>query len=298
MSCSLYCIAPESTRMGGVTSAPKTCTSRRLKPRRGPNPSPCRCAVSTAAFQSGSTPISTGRIGKRFPRARKTTGASARRADRRSRSVLASVASRPPTSTPSIVTPPASFVGEPAKTRPRTTAVATTESSKKKRRLPTSTRVPGRFQNEDFPKELASQRSEFSEHEKLDAARDVELDAGDVRGEVGAKERDRVRDLLGLARTAKGRPLDDPLVRLGVRHRKRFRPDHAGHDRVAGDAMAGAFHGERARQTEETGLRRRVARLAEPAEGPGNRRHVDDAAPPSFTHVRPHGLRAVEGAGQ
>src|SRR3954454_137226 len=247
----MYCIAPVRTRVGGVTSAPKTCTSRRLNPRSGPNPSPCRCAVSTAAFQSGSTPSSSGRMGKRLPPARKTTGLCARRDDRRSRSVRASVASRPPTSTPSIVTPPASFVGEPAKTSPRTTAVATTESSKIKRRLPTSPRVPGRFQNEELP----------LEDEKLDAARDVELDAGDVRGEVGAEERDGVRDLLGLPRTAKRRPLHDPLVRLCVRHRKRLGPDHAGHDGVARDAAPGAFHRERARQAEKTRLRRRVARL-------------------------------------
>jgi hypothetical protein len=40
----------------------------------------------------------------------------------------------PPTSTPSIVTPFAIVVGEPANTKPSTTAAATIESSRKRRR--------------------------------------------------------------------------------------------------------------------------------------------------------------------
>ena len=42
-------------------------------------------------------------------------------------------------------------------------------------------------------------RGSVSEDEQLDAAGDVELDAGDVAREVGAEERDRVRDVVGLA---------------------------------------------------------------------------------------------------
>jgi hypothetical protein len=46
----------------------------------------------------------------------------------------------------------------------------------------------------------APDRGGASEHEELDASRDVELDARDVRGEVGAQECDRVRDVLRLPR--------------------------------------------------------------------------------------------------
>src|SRR4029077_5371196 len=128
---------------------------------------------------------------------------------------------------PSIVTPPASFVGEPAKTSPSTTAVAASESSRKRRRRRTAFRLAGALEGEE-----------------LDAAGDVELDAGDVRGEVGAEEGDRVRDLLRLTRPLEGGSRDDPLVHLRVRHVEGLGADDAGHDRVAGDSVAGALHGE------------------------------------------------------
>src|SRR5258706_465573 len=56
------------------------------------------------------------------------------------------------------------------------------------------------------------------EHEQLDAAGDVELDAGHVRGEVGAEKGDRVRDVLRLPRPLEDRSVGDPLVHRGARH--------------------------------------------------------------------------------
>ena len=71
-------------------------------------------------------------------RRRRSTGRFATAAERFSSRARAAEAWRPPTSTPSIVTPFARVVGEPAKTSPRTIAVATTESSRKSRRRRTA----------------------------------------------------------------------------------------------------------------------------------------------------------------
>src|SRR5579864_1364401 len=210
------------------------------------------------------------------------TGLFATASERRCRSARASFAWSPPTSMPSILTPCASTVGEPANAKPRTTTLATIASSKKARRRRTVGWYPG------AP----------LEDEELHAARDVELDAGDVGGEVGAEEGDGVRDLLRLTRPPEGGAGDDPLVHLGVRHVEGLGADDARHDRVAGDPVAGAFHCERPGQAKEPGLRRRVARLPEAAERAGDRRHVDHAAPLPLPHVRPHRLCAVERAGQ
>src|SRR5579864_7798761 len=210
------------------------------------------------------------------------TGLFATASERRCRSARASFAWSPPTSMPSILTPCASTVGEPANAKPRTTTLATIASSKKARRRRTVGWYPG------AP----------LEDEELDAAGDVELDAGDVRGEVGAEEGDRVRDLLRLTRPPEGGAGDDPLVHLGVRHVEGLGADDARHDRVAGDAVARAFNRKRSGQAEKPGLRRRVARLPEAAERAGDRGHVDHAAPAALPHVRPHRLGAVERAGQ
>src|SRR5689334_703092 len=144
-----------------------------------------------------------------LPPATKTTGFCASASERRCRRARASFASSPPTSMPSIVTPEASLVGDPANAKPSTTSVATTASRSRRTRRRTPTSLAG------------------SEHEQLDSSRDVEVDSRDVRGQLGAEERDRVRDLLGVARPAERRPPDDPLVHLGVPHLVGLRADDA-----------------------------------------------------------------------
>src|SRR5205823_11024228 len=96
----------------------------------------------------------------------------------------------------------------------------------------------------------------FSKNEKLYSAADIQLDAGDVGGEVGAEEGDRVRDLLRLAGPPERRAGDDPLVHDGIRHAEGLGGDYAGHDRVAGDPVPGALHREGAGEAEEACLRR------------------------------------------
>src|SRR6185312_2779269 len=149
----------------------------------------------------------------------------------------------------SIVTPFASVVGDPAKTRPSTTASATSESRRKRTRRRTRPRV-----------------ARTSEDEELDAARDVQLDAGDVGGEVGAEEGDRVRDVLRLTGPLEDRSVRDPLVHGRAREVKRLGTDDPRDDGVGGDPVPAALHRERLRQAEESGLRRRVRRLPEAAE--------------------------------
>ena len=71
-----------------------------------------------------------------------------------------------------------------------------------------------------------------------------------------------------------------------------------GSDRIGGDVVAPALERRRLRESDERGLGRRVARLAEATQGAGDRRHEDQAAPFVLDQVGPHLLRAVEGAGQ
>ena len=128
---------------------------------------------------------------------------------------MAAARSSPPTSTPAIVVPDArrgSETREQGGSRDASTrtsaargrldapgirgqpAGASSEERSSRRR----TRVKERVAEADH-RVLASRRSYSpSEDEELDAAGDVELDPRDVRGEVRAEERDRVRDVLRL----------------------------------------------------------------------------------------------------
>src|SRR3954452_9636138 len=84
-----------------------------------------------------------------------------------------------------------------------------------------------------------------SDDEELDAAGDVQLDAGDVPGEVGAEPGDRVGDVLRLAGPLEDGSIRDPLVHRRVRQVERLGPDDPGNDGVGGDAVLTAFHRER-----------------------------------------------------
>src|SRR5689334_20669475 len=112
--------ARSSTRVGGETSAPKTRTPIRLKPRIGPTPSPWLNASFTASSQSASTPRLTGFSRQWRPAAVNVTGTSDSAAARRSSFRRAWPAVSPPTSTPSILTPAAIVLGDPAKIKPST----------------------------------------------------------------------------------------------------------------------------------------------------------------------------------
>src|SRR4051812_3791681 len=79
------------------------------------------------------------------------------------------------------------------------------------------------------------------EREELDAAGDVQADAGDVAREIGAQKGDRVRDVLRLADAAQRRPLDHPLVHLRVAEMERLAADDPGDDRVDGDPVPRAL---------------------------------------------------------
>src|SRR3954453_16629322 len=132
------------------------------------------------------------------------------------------------------------------------------------------------------------------EGEELDPAGDVQADAGDVRGQGGAQERDRVRDVLRLTGTAEGSAPRHPLVHLLVAEPEGLRADDPGHDRVARDPVPRALERERPGQAQQAGLRRRVARLPESAERARDRRHVHDSSPAALDQVRSYRLRAVE----
>src|SRR5207244_2854756 len=113
-----------------------------------------------------------------------------------------------------------------------------------------------------------------SEGKELDSTADVELDTGEVGGEVGAEEDDRVGDVRGLPGTSHRRSPDHALVHLRIAELERLRADDAGDDRVDRDPVAGALERERPRQSEQTRLGRRIARLAEAAERACDRGHV------------------------
>src|SRR3954452_8211072 len=136
------------------------------------------------------------------------------------------------------------------------------------------------------------------EDEEIYTAGYDKADAGDVRREIGAEERDSVRDLLRLPDAAHRGAPDHALVHLGVAHVERLCADDPGDDRVAGDAVPASLERERAREAEDARLRRRVGRLAEAAERARNRGHVHDAAPAALLHVRPDRLCAVEAPGE
>src|SRR5436190_13323209 len=101
----------------------------RRKPRTGAKPSPCRRAAPPAPPQSASTPSSLGAIVQvRLP----TVNVTGVWRSRRARPASASRASSgvmPPTSTPWIRTPAASFSGEPAKPTPTATPHAATKAA-------------------------------------------------------------------------------------------------------------------------------------------------------------------------
>src|SRR3954447_5208623 len=112
----------------------------------------------------------------------------------------------------------------------------------------------------DCPRKNATTRSRISwwlEGKELDSTADVQLHAGDVRGEIRAEEGDRVGDVLRLAGPPERRAGDHALVHVRVAEVERLRPDDARNDRVDVDSVARPFERERARQAEQAGLRRR-----------------------------------------
>src|SRR5438105_7255916 len=151
---------------------------------------------------------------------------------------------------------------------------------------------PSRFTSRHSPMALG--------REEGDAARDLERDAGDVAGLVGAEEGDRVGDVGGLPEALEDRPLLEALVdriRLG-RGLARLAADDAGHDRVGGDAVAPALQRGGLGEPDHGGLGGRVGSLPETSQRAGDRGHEDDAAEAALDHVRPCLLGAVEGARQ
>src|SRR5581483_4392449 len=284
--------------VGGTRSCGKNSSESRRKPRTRPMPPPCFCAVATAATKSASTPSSFALSRKRCAPATNVIGTPSSRRARASRRDCAWLGERPPTSTPAMRVPLARCADAPAKRSGSTTATATSSVV-----TSTTIRVQGRARagarRRTAGDEAATPPGYRSlEDEQLDAARDVELDAGDVPGEVGAEECDRVRDVLRLAGALEDRPVRDPLVHRRVRHVKRLGADDPGNDRVGGDPVAAALHRKRLRQSEKPGLRRRVRRLAEAAERARDGGHVDDAPEAALLHVRPDRLRTVEGTTQ
>ena len=255
---SSYWSEPFRTRVGGVTSAPKNVTSSRLKPRSGPKPSPWRCAASTAAFQSGSTPSSVGRIGNRLPAAVKTTGRWARRADS-ALEQLAGVGRLEPADVDAVDPsrrPRSSSASRRrrARARPRPRRATSGEEDEAAHHCP---RVAGRSESG----QVISRTTKSSTPPET-------LSSMPVMYEARSEQRNAIAFAISCGSPG---PLehgagDDPLVHRRVRHVERLGADHAGHDRVARDPVPAALHRERPRQAEQPGLRRRVARLAEAAE--------------------------------
>src|SRR5690348_2293961 len=137
-----------------------------------------------------------------------------------------------------------------------------------------------------------------SSREKRNAARHLDHCAGDVARLLRAQKGDGVRDVGRLAKTLEDGAGFEPRVhgvgrlggRAGLGH------DDAGRDRVRRDVVAATLERRRLRQPDEPGLRRRVARLSEPADGARHRGHEDEAAPLVLDQVGPHLFRAVERA--
>src|SRR5881628_3325419 len=136
--------------------------------------------------------------------------------------------------------------------------------------------------------------------EQRDAARDLDHRARDVAGLLGAQERDRAGDVLGLAEALENGPRLEALVHrvVGGGSLARLGLDDARRDRVGRDVVPAALKRGRPGQADQAGLGRRVARLAETAKGAGDRGHEDQPAPLVLDHVRPYLFRAVEGAGE
>ena len=94
-------------------------------------------------------------------------------------------------------------------------------------------------------------------HEQLDAAADVDLRAGDVRGEVGAEKRDGIRARPPARpgrRNAVRRAMRSSIARIA--EAERLRRDDPRNDRVGSDPVPRAFERERLRQPEQARLRR------------------------------------------
>src|SRR5919201_167260 len=292
-------------------SAPNSLTRIRRSPRSGTKPSARSWASLTAAGQSAAMPRSTGRTRHSRAPARNTTAWFATARARARSFAIAWPLVSPPTSTPAMRTPAAIRSEAPANENPTSSPPATATAPSASRRRASSRRAKARRRRASLTAlEPASTRKARSlsaplpdscdalEGKKLDPAAHVQLDPGDVAGQVGAEERDRVCDFLRLAGSAQRSPADHSLVHLWVAEGERLGGDHARHDRVDRDAVPRPFERGRPRQSEQTGFGGRVARLAETAERARDRRHVHDPAPTSFDHPRPHRLRAVEGAGQ
>src|SRR2546430_6183440 len=139
-----------------------------------------------------------------------------------------------------------------------------------------------------------------SGREERDATGDLDHRPGDVPRLLGAQERDRVRDVVGLAESLEDRAGLEALVHRAVRSRGLacLGFDDAGRDRVGGDVVAPSLERRRPGQPDQARLRRRVARLAETAERPRDRGHEDQPSPPALDHVRPYLPGAVERASQ
>src|SRR5712692_5490114 len=136
--------------------------------------------------------------------------------------------------------------------------------------------------------------------EEGNAARDLDHGASDITRLIRAEEGDRVCDVLWLPESLEDGPRPEPVVH-GVRLRGRLARlalDDARRDRVGGDVVATTFERGRLGEADQRRLGRRVARLAETAQRPGNGRHEDDAAPLVLNQVWPRFLGAVERTGE
>src|SRR4029453_14739957 len=214
------------TRARGVTSAPKNLVPRRRSPRTGAKPSPCRRAVSTAAAHATPRITSFGRLCQRLVALREPGGGPPRRetADldtgnrcalrQRLRGAGEAEAQYQDRDREEDHEDDGQLPDEPLSGSPLSGGVPP-PSPGLGVQVGQSTEQTGRSLW-GFPEgEL--------EREELDPAGDVEADAGDVRGQVRAQERDRVRDVLRVARPAERGPFDDPLVHLRVREMEGLR---------------------------------------------------------------------------
>ena len=127
-------------RVGGVTSAPKTLTPIRRRPRSGETPSPSRRRrVDRGVPVRLDAEVRRAQAPGR-PTAVKTTGTCDTASAWRSSFADASPAVRPPTSTPAICTPAAIRSAEPANTKPSTAALPTPTIASAATRLSISVR--------------------------------------------------------------------------------------------------------------------------------------------------------------
>ena len=122
--------------------------------------------------------------------------------------------------------------------------------------------------------------------------------ARDETALVGDQEQHAAGDLVGIAEAADGDARHDLLQHVGRHRAHHVGVDVAWRDRVHGDALAGAFLGQRLGEAVNAGFGGGVIHLAVLAGLAVDRADVDDAAEAALAHALDHQAAHVEAGGE